>query len=95
MAQDAAELSNLNLAIKRAVASGDTPNDLYDRRDQILDKLSKLGQVSITDLGNGSIDVNFGDAANPLVADTTVNWPQTLNNAGPPATSAGGKLGAL
>jgi flagellar hook-associated protein 1 FlgK len=95
VAQDATELSNLNLAIKRAVASGDTPNDLYDRRDQILDKLSKLGQVSITDLGNGSIDVNFGDAANPLVADTTVNWPQTLNNAGPPATSAGGKLGAL
>src|SRR5919204_998915 len=52
VAQDAAELSNLNLAIKRAVASGDTPNDLYDRRDQILDKLSQLGQVSITDLGN-------------------------------------------
>jgi flagellar hook-associated protein 1 FlgK len=95
VAQDAQELSNLNLAIKRAVASGDTPNDLYDRRDQILDKLSELGQISITDLGNGSINVNFGDAASPLVADTTVNWPQSINNAGPPATSSGGKLGAL
>jgi flagellar hook-associated protein 1 FlgK len=29
------------------------------------------------------------------VDDGTVNWPQTLNNAGPPPTSAGGKLGAL
>ena len=95
VAQDAKELANLNLAIKRAVAAGDTPNDLYDRRDQILDKLSELGQVSVTDLGNGSLDISFGDAANPIVADTTVNWPQTINNAGPPPTSSGGKLGAL
>jgi flagellar hook-associated protein 1 FlgK len=95
VAQDAQELSNLNGAIKRAVASGDTPNDLMDRRDLILDKLSQLGQVSITDLGNGSLDIAFGDAASPLVADTTVNWPQAINAAGPPATTAGGKLGAL
>ncbi len=93
--QDAAELANLNRSIKLAVAAGDKPNDLMDKRDQLLDKLSGLGQVSVTDLGNGSISVNFGDAANPLVNDTTVNWPQTLNNAGPPPTSAGGKLGAL
>jgi flagellar hook-associated protein 1 len=96
VAQDAKELASLNQSIKRAVASGDTPNDLMDRRDLILDKLSELGQVSITDLGNGSLNVNFGDAANPLVADTTVNWPQSINNsAATPATSAGGKLGAL
>src|SRR5919201_879531 len=84
VAQDAKELANLNLAIKRAVAAGDTPNDLYDRRDQILDKLSELGQVSITDLGNGSIDVNFGDAASPIVADTTVN---ALHNPGGTGTN--------
>jgi flagellar hook-associated protein 1 len=93
--QDAAAIANLNTAIKMAVSSGDKPNDLMDKRDQLLDKLSELGQVSVTDLGNGSIKVNFGDAANPLVDDGTVTWPQTLNNAGPPPTSAGGKLGAL
>jgi flagellar hook-associated protein 1 FlgK len=93
--QDATQIANLNRAIKTAVSSGDKPNDLMDKRDQLLDKLSTLGQVSVTDLGNGSIQVNFGDAANPLVDDSTVTWPQTLNNAGPPPTSAGGKLGAL
>jgi flagellar hook-associated protein 1 len=93
--QDAAAIANLNTAIKMAVSSGDKPNDLMDKRDQLLDKLSELGQVSVTDLGNGSIKVNFGDAANPLVDDGTVTWPQTLNNVGPPPTSAGGKLGAL
>jgi flagellar hook-associated protein 1 FlgK len=95
ISQDAAQIASLNDAIKKAVASGDQPNDLMDKRDQLLDKLSGLGQVSVTDLGNGSIQVSFGDAANPLVDDGTVNWPQTLNNAGPPPTSAGGKLGAL
>ena len=96
VAQNAAEIASLNTAIKKAVASGDQPNDLLDRRDQILDQLSELGQVSVTDLGNGSINVNFGDAANPIVSDTTVSWPQAINNSGAtPPTSSGGKLGAL
>ena len=95
VAAAASEIATLNAAIKKAVTAGDHPNDLLDRRDALLDKLSKLGQVSVTDLGDGSINVSFGDAASPIVADTTVNWPQPINNAGPPATSSGGKLGAL
>jgi flagellar hook-associated protein 1 len=82
------EIATLNAAIKQFIANGDQPNDLMDRRDNLLDKLSKLAQVRVTDLGNGSINVDFGDAATPLVADTTVTWPQTL-------TTPGGKLGAL
>src|SRR2546423_8661348 len=82
-----------NTAIKTAVAAGDHPNDLMDKRDQLLDKLSRLGQVSVTDLGNGPIQVAFGDAAKPLVDDGTVTWPQTPKNAGPPPTTAGGKPG--
>jgi flagellar hook-associated protein 1 FlgK len=84
----AREIAQLNTAIKSFVQNGDPPADLTDRRDLLLDKLSKLGQVSVTDLGTGSINVQFGDAAAPLVSDTTVNWPQAL-------TAPGGKLGAL
>jgi flagellar hook-associated protein 1 FlgK len=83
------EIAKLNGAIKFAVADGDQPNDLMDRRDLLLDQLSSLAQVSVTDLGNGAISVNFGDAATPLVDDATVTWPQALT------TAAGGKLGAL
>jgi flagellar hook-associated protein 1 FlgK len=86
----ATEISQLNGAIKAFVAGGDKPNDLLDRRDLLLDKLSKLAQVSTTDLGNGSIDVSFGGTATPLISDTTVNWPQALSS-----TTAGGQLGAL
>jgi len=82
------EIAKLNAAIKFAVADGDQPNDLLDRRDVLLDQLSSYAQVSVTDLGNGAISVNFGDAATPLVNDGTVTWPQTL-------TAPGGKLGAL
>jgi flagellar hook-associated protein 1 FlgK len=82
------EVAKLNQAIKFAVAGGDQPNDLYDRRDNLLDQLSSLGQVSSTDLGNGAIRVTFGDAATPLVDDNTVTWPQAL-------TAPGGKLGAI
>jgi flagellar hook-associated protein 1 FlgK len=88
----ATQITQLNQSIKAFVAGGDKPNDLLDRRDLLLDKLSKLGQVSVTDLGNGSIDVSFGGTSTPLVADTTMNWPQTLDSTSPPA---GGQLGAL
>jgi flagellar hook-associated protein 1 FlgK len=82
------EIAKLNQAIKFAVADGDQPNDLLDRRDALLDKLSSLAQTSVTELGNGAISVTFGDAATPLVNDAVVTWPQAL-------TAPGGKLGAL
>ena len=88
-------MARLNLAIRTAVAGGDQPNDLMDRRDQLLDKLSSLAQVSVTDLGDGSISLSFGDAANPIVDGSQVNWPQEINLAGPPPSSSGGKLAAL
>lgn len=88
VSQLADDIARLNDAIRTAQASGAQPNDLLDRRDALLDRLSALAQVSTTDLGDGTIRVNFGDAALPLVDGTTVTWPQGL-------TAPGGKLGAL
>ncbi|HEY6780781.1 MAG TPA: flagellar basal body rod C-terminal domain-containing protein, partial [Thermoleophilaceae bacterium] len=84
----AKEIAALNVSIAGAIGSGSQPNDLLDRRDLLLDQLSAYGQVTVTDLGDGRIDVGFGDAANPLVSGNTTDWPQTLTN-------PGGKLGAL
>ena len=86
--QMATEIAELNASIRSSLNSGATPNDLYDKRDLLLDKLSSLAQTSVTDLGNGTIEVDFGDAAVPLVAETTVTWPQAL-------TEPQGKLGTL
>lgn len=82
------ELGRLNTQLKAALGAGQTPNELLDRRDLLLDRLSEYGRVAVTDLGTGAIQVDFGDAAVSLVNDATVTWPQAL-------TAPGGKLQGL
>jgi flagellar hook-associated protein 1 len=95
------ELSSLNDRINRAIQSGTAPNDLLDRRDQLLDQLSQYGQVSVTAdptldaNGNkaypGMIQVSFAGATQPLVSQTTVTMPTTATISATP----GGQLGGL
>jgi flagellar hook-associated protein 1 FlgK len=85
----ATQIAQLNGQIRLAEEAGQQPNDMLDRRDLLLDKLSALAQVTVTKQANGTDTVTFGDAAQPLVEGTTVNWPQALTAA------AGGQLGAL
>ena len=90
--QDAQQIASLNAQIVQANQSGQTDNTLLDQRDNLLDQLSSLAQVSVTDQSNGSVTVNFGDASQPLVGGTTgstVTWPQTMTS------NAGGQLGSL
>ncbi len=58
-----AQIAQLNLTISKLEVAGDTPNDLLDQRDVLLDKLSALGNVSTTPGANGSVDVSFGGAS--------------------------------
>lgn len=85
----ASELAELNRAIGDAVFRGQQPNDLMDRRDLLLDRLSALGQVSVTDTGEARYRVDFGGVTlvDPSLP-TGYTWPQTLR-------APGGKLGAL
>ncbi len=87
--EDANQIAQLNGQIKLAEEAGQEPNEMLDRRDELLDKLSGLAQITVSEQPDGTDTVSFGDAAKPLVEGTTVNWPQTLTE------SAGGKLGAL
>jgi flagellar hook-associated protein 1 FlgK len=89
VANMAAELAELNRAIGDAVFRGQQPNDLMDRRDRLIDRLSQLAQVSVTDTGDSRLRVDFGGVT--LVDPATpagFTWPQTLR-------APGGKLGAL
>jgi len=83
------QIAQLNGQIRVAEGAGQQPNDLLDRRDLLLDKLSSLAQITVTKQADGTDTVTFGDAAKPLVEGTTVQWPQALTKA------AGGQLGAL
>lgn len=53
----ASQIGDLNNQIKRAEASGDQPNDLYDKRDNAVDELSKLVNVKVTE----TPDTNFAN----------------------------------
>ncbi len=87
---DAKQIASLNRSISQQQAAGQVPNDLLDQRDQLIDQLSSLANVSVTNQPNGMVSLSFGDAAQPLIdANNNVNWPQTLTSA------AGGQLGAL
>src|SRR5437764_1073059 len=62
----------------------------YDTTSSLIGEAElNLSEPSDTGLSQRSIRVDFGDAANPLVNDTTVDWsPQ-------PLSAPGGQLGAL
>jgi len=85
----ATQIAQLNTQIRLSEQAGQPPNEMLDRRDDLLDKLSALGQVTVTTGPGNSDTVSFGDAAKPLVEGGTVNWPQTLTAA------TGGQIGAL
>jgi flagellar hook-associated protein 1 FlgK len=96
IAQISTELADLNTTISHFMTAGDAPNDLLDRRDQLLDQLSGYGQISVDQLTTGSLNVSFVDKITgttyPIVSDMTSTW------AGPPAGdnwSPGGQLGGL
>jgi flagellar hook-associated protein 1 len=83
------QIAQLNGQIKLSEEAGQPPNEMLDRRDELLDKLSSLANITVTEGSDHMDTVSFGEAAKPLVEGTTVNWPQTLTE------TAGGRLGAL
>jgi flagellar hook-associated protein 1 len=85
----ASQIAQLNGQIKLAEEAGQQPNEMLDRRDLLLDKLSGLANITVTEEPDHTDTVTFGDAAQPLVQATKVDWPQALTEA------AGGQLGAL
>jgi flagellar hook-associated protein 1 FlgK len=96
IAQIATQLADLNTTISHFLTAGDAPNDLLDRRDQLLDQLSGYGQISVEQLDTGSLNVSFVDKVTgttyPIVADQTATW------GGPPAGdnwTPGGQMGGL
>jgi flagellar hook-associated protein 1 FlgK len=96
IASAAKSLAQLNKAIDAAVDAGQSPNDLLDARDQVLDQLSQYGNVSVTPQANNRIQVSLGNQS--IVSDTTVDWPSAQTPAGTLAATfnpGGGQLGAL
>jgi flagellar hook-associated protein 1 FlgK len=94
--QIATDLAGTLNAIRSAEMTGSQPNDLYDRRDLLLDQLSSMGQVSVTQSPAGSLDISLGGVT-IVDADDTSGIATVPAGAFPLsfASSPGGQLGAL
>lgn len=58
--QKASQIASLNTAISLAVAQGNTPNDLMDQRDLLVDELSNLANVQTQDESDGTMSIWLG-----------------------------------
>lgn len=85
-----AQILDLNVQIANVRAMGDQPNDLFDKRDVLLDRLAQLGNVTVTTGALDVVDVTIGGAT--LVTGTTSS--ATLVEADL-TTLTSGKLAAL
>lgn len=56
----ASQVSELNKSIKDALIVGDVSNDLLDRRDALIDKLSKMVNITVRDSDYGQVDLYIG-----------------------------------
>ncbi|HID55635.1 TPA: flagellar hook-associated protein FlgK [Candidatus Poribacteria bacterium] len=54
------EVADLNVKIASLIRSGGNPSDLQDRRDAVLDELSRLASIGYSDGGDGSVSVRIG-----------------------------------
>jgi flagellar hook-associated protein 1 FlgK len=54
------QINALNDQITKVVAVGDTPNDLMDRRDLLIDDLSKLVKITKIEIPTGSVSISVG-----------------------------------
>ncbi|MFN8558716.1 MAG: flagellar hook-associated protein FlgK [Dehalococcoidia bacterium] len=76
----AKEIADLNAQVRLVTVSGGTANDLFDRRDLLLDKLSGLVGVTVQAGTNGTVDVLLG--TRKLVDNITANQLATQADAG-------------
>jgi flagellar hook-associated protein 1 len=94
IAQAATQLAGLNKSIAAFLTNGDSPNDLMDARDKLLDQLSGYGQISVQQLPSGSMNVSFVDSSTgttyPVVSDQTASWSAPTGDWSP-----SGQLGGL
>ncbi|GFN24187.1 flagellar hook-associated protein FlgK [Thermanaeromonas sp. C210] len=72
------QIADLNVQIKNVVAAGDRPNDLLDRRDLLLDRLSKILDFTVEHNSDGTINIKVGGTS--LVEGDRVELPASWNS---------------
>ncbi|HEY4318468.1 MAG TPA: flagellar hook-associated protein FlgK [Herbaspirillum sp.] len=74
----ATQIAKVNASITAAIgATGDTPNDLLDQRDQLVASLNQIVKVTTQPQSNGGVDIMIGNGQ-PLVMGDQVSKVVTV-----------------
>ncbi|MCW2972946.1 MAG: flagellar hook-associated protein FlgK [Thermoleophilia bacterium] len=65
-------IAALNAEIKKATDHGQQPNDLLDRRDLLMDKLSQLVNFTSTELPTGEVTITMGTTTPIALVDPAI-----------------------
>ncbi|MED1784213.1 flagellar hook-associated protein FlgK [Brevibacillus fortis] len=103
----ASQIASVNKMINDVVPHGYVPNDLYDQRDVLIDKLSKMLPVTVTNGDNGMVNIQVdgrdlvtGSTASPVAAvrnpvtgvnDLTISGAQYIPTSGAMAAMLEGR----
>ncbi len=73
--QLADQLASVNASLNRVNSLDKQPNELLDRRDTLIQGMSKLLRVHVVEKNNGAVDIHIGDVASGqyLVKDKTAS----------------------
>jgi len=77
-----AQIAALNITIRQETAQQQQPNDLLDRRDLLLDKLSRLTNISTQNNSDGTVNVSIGSTNLVLGTDATTVSQSSLTATG-------------
>lgn len=72
------QIAQLNLQIGQVTTYGDSPNDLLDQRDLVVEKLSKLVNISTSTDSMNRVNVTIN--GRPLVMDVKTTHIRTIND---------------
>lgn len=99
------QIARINAEIRKVIAAGDSPNDLLDQRDMLIEELAGLVDVNVIDRGGGMVAVAIGGVTlvegiswrsievheEPGTGMATLLWEGTQK----PVQISSGELGAL
>lgn len=67
----AGQIASLNQDIQITTLHGGTASDLQDKRDQLIETLAEMGNLTVTNSTNGMVDIQFGSFS--LVSGVAAN----------------------
>lgn len=71
---------NQDIAIQKGLAGGQPPNDLLDRRDLLVNRLSEIISVSTVEADDGSLNVFIGSGQSLVLGTTASELTVARNN---------------